>query len=282
MKSSILYNHQQNNFDFVRFLFATIVFYSHSFSIFSGQSLANTGYEVFFNITKGQLDGGIMNISKDTVNNMFESLPLNAINGSLWTLKYEFYCYIMILLMGAMKLLNKRNVTILFILFFIVYMFQTYGNLELTRGVLIPRLFTYFLLGSIFYFYKEHMNYNIITILFMVFIFFFFSFIGLAQVSMLIAISYLLFTLVFSRKIKLYNFAKFGDFSYGMYIYAFPTAQATLLLFKDIEFLNYFFISFIITFLLSYLSWHFIEKPSLDLVHKYKTKRKLRRANNDK
>lgn len=358
MYLSSIYQQKQNNFDFLRFFFASLVFYSHSFILFSGESLSEQNNEIFFNLTNEQIDGGVlavnmfflisgfliamswanspsifkfsskrigrilpgligvfiltifilgplfstnysdyfhqlsfsailhdlltMNISQSTVNNMFESLPKDTINGSLWTLKYEVYCYVMILLMGAMKLLNKKNMTILFIFFFAVYMFQTYGNLELTRAVPVPRLFTYFLLGTIFYLYKEYVRFDIKIISIMIFILFLFVFFELTQLAIIIAFPYLLFAFVYSPTIKLNSFAKFGDFSYGIYIYAWPMQQATLFIFKDIQFLNYFFISFIFTLVLAFVSWHFIEKPSLDLVHQYKTKRQLLRANNDK
>ena len=53
---------------------------------------------------------------------------------------------------------------------------------------------------------------------------------------------------------------KFGDISYGVYIYGFLVQQCLM---------NYFgfnvyeltFYSLIITFTLAYLSWHFVEKP---------------------
>lgn len=346
MHLSSAYQQKQNNFDFLRFFLASLVFYSHSFVLFSGKSLSELKSEVFFNLTDGQIDGGIlavnmfflisgflitmswfnssnafsftskrigrifpgligvfilvifiigpifsnnysdyfhqlsitailhdlltMNISQSTVHNMFASLPKDTINGSLWTLKYEVYCYILILLLGKFKLLTKKIVTILFLFFFTIFMFQTYGNLELTRAVPIPRLFTYFLLGSIYYLYKEYIRFDAKTISMMILLLFFLSFFEMVQLSILLAFSYLLFTFAYSPVIKLNNFAKLGDFSYGMYIYAFPMQQATLFVFKNIEFQYYFFISFVLTLLFAYISWHFVEKPSLQMVHNYK------------
>lgn len=346
MYLSSIYQQKQNNFDFLRFFLASLVFYSHSFVLFSGKPLSELKGEIVFYLTRGQIDGGIlavnmfflisgflitiswfnsstiitfstkriarifpgligvfivvifllgplfssnysdyfhqlsfsailhdlltMNISQSTVDHMFASLPKDTINGSLWTLKYEMYCYILILLLGAFKLLTKKTVTILFILFFITYMFQTYGSLELTRGVPIPRLFTYFLLGSLYYFYKDHILFNTKNILILILILFFLSAFEFTQLSIIISFSYLLFAFAYSPIIKLYNFSKMGDLSYGMYIYAFPMQQATLLIFKEIEFQWYFTISFILTLILSYLSWHFIEKPSLQFAHNYR------------
>ncbi len=348
MQFSSIYQQKGNNFDFIRFFLATLVLYSHSFSIFSGNDTLKESGEFIFTLTSGQVNGGMiavnmfflisgflitiswsnsldifhftikrilrilpgltgififvifiigpllsnnlydyfnqlslqaiikdflgMNISKTTVNNMFSSLPLDAINGSLWTLKYEVYCYIMVLFLGVFKLLNKKVVSALFLLFFTIYLFQTYGDLELTRGIPIPRLFTYFLLGSMFFLYKEYIYFNIKTIIIMIAILYLSSFYELIPISVLFAFSYLLLALIYSPVIKVHNFAKLGDFSYGMYIYAFPVQQVTLYIFKGIEFYSFMFISFFLTLFFASLSWHFIENSSLKLAHSKKIK----------
>ena len=84
-----------------------------------GPLLSNDLYDYFDQLSLQAIikDFLGMNISKTTVNNIFSSLPLDAINGSLWTLKYEVYCYIMVLFLGVLKLLNKKVVSVLFLLF---------------------------------------------------------------------------------------------------------------------------------------------------------------------
>ena len=195
-----------------------------------GPLLSNDLYDYFDQLSLQAIikDFLGMNISKTTVNNIFSSLPLDAINGSLWTLKYEVYCYIMVLFLGVLKLLNKKVVSVLFLLFFTIYMFQTYGNLELTRGIPIPRLFTYFLLGSMFFLYKEYIHFNIKTIIIMIAILYLSSFYELSQMSILFAFSYLLLAFIYSPVIKVHNFAKLGDFSYGIYICISSTASYSI------------------------------------------------------
>ena len=62
---------------------------------------------------------------------------------------------------------------------------------------------------------------------------------------------------------KLRNFGKYGDFSYGMYVYAFPIQQAVASYFPGIGIRGIFAYALPITFMLSFISWHIIEKPSL-------------------
>jgi peptidoglycan/LPS O-acetylase OafA/YrhL len=57
---------------------------------------------------------------------------------------------------------------------------------------------------------------------------------------------------------------KLGDISYGVYIYAFPVQQ-TLVHYLKLNSLELMLTSLPISFLLGYISWHWIEKPSLRL-----------------
>ena len=77
---------------------------------------------------------------------------------------------------------------------------------------------------------------------------------------------YILFYAAFSKTINASNFSKYGDFSYGLYLYAFPVQQ--LLVFYYGEHLNgllMFTISLILTLVLAIISWYLVEKPFLKL-----------------
>ena len=57
---------------------------------------------------------------------------------------------------------------------------------------------------------------------------------------------------------------KYGDFSYGVYIYAFPVQQLlSFFKFNQYGFTTYVMLSMLLTSFLSILSWFLIEKPSL-------------------
>ena len=65
------------------------------------------------------------------------------------------------------------------------------------------------------------------------------------------------------------GFNKYGDYSYGMYIYAFPIQQSVAALIPGISVLAMIVISFIITFILAFISWHVVEKKMLKYKDKY-------------
>lgn len=79
-----------------------------------------------------------------------------------------------------------------------------------------------------------------------------------------IALPYLVIYLAYAPIPLLSRFGKYGDFSYGMYIYAFPFQQLTVyLLGHEIGVFWLTVISLAPTLLLAILSWHLIETPAM-------------------
>jgi peptidoglycan/LPS O-acetylase OafA/YrhL len=63
---------------------------------------------------------------------------------------------------------------------------------------------------------------------------------------------------------------RMGDFSYGVYIYAFPIQQAaSMLLGPGISALTLFMVSMPATLIVASISWHFVEKPALALKQRF-------------
>ena len=59
----------------------------------------------------------------------------NVVNGSLWTIRYEFYCYFLLLAMGALRLMNRR------------WMFIAFGGSLLIGTLLKLRGHQYWIVG---------------------------------------------------------------------------------------------------------------------------------------
>jgi peptidoglycan/LPS O-acetylase OafA/YrhL len=181
----------------------------------------------------------------------------NAVNGSLWTLVTEAKCYIITGGLGALKLLRKQVILIIFIGIYLLMFFNYSYSLY---------LFTCFFIGSLLYMYREKIRicnlYLILSIIFLIIGGMF----GFLKLIFPLFGGYLVIDLAFNQKLNLHNFSKYGDFSYGLYIYAFPIQQLIVYISKyNINTYLLFLIALPIILIFSVLSWFIIEKPCLKL-----------------
>lgn len=189
-------------------------------------------------------------------------------NGSLWTLRVEFSCYILVGLLGYLNLLNKKAILIISValmLLFIPYIvdknFMNY-NYKLVTLILLVNCFC---AGCVFNIFKDVIKFNHLSLLF------------IAVVSLIIACftnfllifipyiaGYVVLSFAFSNKIKLYRFGKYGDFSYGIYIYGYLIQQIIIMFFNGqmTSTLNY-IIAIPIAIVCGLLSYHLVEEKCL-------------------
>ncbi len=202
------------------------------------------------------------------------------INGSLWSLSFEFTCYLLIGFLGIVRLLRKE--IILFLALFVLMMYCNYDNFaKPNHHVYILWLFhkcyqpldillkelSYFCMGAVYFFYKDKIVLKLKYVLLASLLIIIASYLqlGLSLIEP-ICLTYIVFFIAFSSRVKLYNFAKYGDFSYGIYIYGFLIQQVLIYLFngKMNNVLNL-LLSVPIAILCGFISWHLIEKRCLEL-----------------
>ena len=211
---------------------------------------------------------------------VFENNPVDAVNGSLWTLAYEFTLYIFVMIAGLIGLVKKRNVLLLiWVLFLGIRIFLgnrffwfSYAS-PYTFGLNIQYLFEwsfYFLSGMLFYLYRDKkiVDVRILVCTLLAYIIFALW----KQTEVLNILNYMLipFLIMYLSFLpsKVSHISKFGDFSYGIYIYAFPVQQTIIYVFDNrISVAPLILMSVLITLPLAILSWHLIEKKALKLKH---------------
>ena len=127
-----------------------------------------------------------------------------------------------------------------------------------------------FLIGVNFYNFKNKIQLKLEYLALAVFTLLFFAVTNKIFFNYLYVflIPYILFYCVYVPKGKIRNFNKIGDYSYGIYIYAFPIQQLVIYSFPKISFSLFIVISIVFTGILSMFSWHFIEKPALSMKKK--------------
>lgn len=197
-----------------------------------------------------------------------------AVNGSLWTLPYEIKMYFLLVLFFSLFSFIKRksntswNVSKTFFITLTSFALALHLNnhfLGFYTGQSL-KLFTMFFMGSCFYFLQDKIVIN--------------SKIGLTLIAVLLVASinkdiffatytlflaYIVFYLAYIPKGLIRKFNVFGDYSYGIYIYAFPIQQVIASLWPNCSIFEMMGLSFIFTVIAAYISWHLVEERSLNL-----------------
>ncbi|MBT2763309.1 acyltransferase [Paenibacillus sp. ISL-20] len=246
-----------------------------SFSIKDYFAINNSGpLEFIFKNMSFNIFGYSWTVRDAFVNNPF---PGSA-NGSMWTLKHEFALYLILPLLNYFLIVKFRKLflimTFVLTLLSIVNILYDYKLLNLVGDYYwvlsineytnFIRLAPYFMIGSLLYLYRDRVviSHRLIILCLILIIVGFKA--GLLNIVLMFTIPYILIAV--SVSIKFSVFRKYGDFSYGMYIYAFPIQQLLSYLWGDwLNVPSFFVLSTSITLITAIISWHFIEKRAMKL-----------------
>ena len=198
-----------------------------------------------------------------------------VINGSTWSVQYEFWCYIGVALLLAVGWLGRRGLLLgLFLGSWVVsILFRWQGwmlggkQLGLVFGPpqIWARMLPLYLAGVVFYLYREKIALRgwmaLVSALGLVVA----SWIPLGwTVALPFAGTYLIFWIVYTPWVRLHRVGRFGDFSYGTYLYAFPIEQMVMKGFGHaVEPMVLFVIATPLTLVVAVASWYGVERRFL-------------------
>lgn len=208
---------------------------------------------------------------------VFDTNPYKqSVNGSLWTLPWEINMYILLAMLGSLVFIkpnffNLREfkwiivgiVVIAFPLYIINYLGH-FSNLPFfTMGT---HFITVFFMGAILFIFQDKIYLSKRLFGICLLLLFYGSsskFIFFPIYNLLLG--YVILYLAYVPTGFIRNFNKLGDYSYGVYIYAFPIQQSVAALIPNVSMATMFIYSFAITLMFAIASWHFVEKPALKL-----------------
>ena len=289
------WNHSARFIDFLRkrvvrifpaFIVASIVCVFFFAPLGTADSFMPLGYWKLYlqNIKLNELFVGFVQLAEPTVSWTLNSVPIHgSINAPMWTIRYEFFCYLLVPVLFYLGVFKKKAfVVALFVVAFILQAVQHYYKVYffdwkefpiIGKPDFFPRFVTYFSVGMCFYMFRNVIPRSRLLLLIstVMLVLATVAFDGLLLIQPIFG-SYVLFYFAYSNTFSFRDFAKNGDYSYGVYLYAWPVQQLVILFFeKHLDITLMFILSMIFTLACAYLSWHYVEKPFLSFKSKKKT-----------
>jgi peptidoglycan/LPS O-acetylase OafA/YrhL len=205
---------------------------------------------------------------------VFLDNPLKgAVNGSLWTLPYEVKMYsylaLLMLLTSYIKTKGKLNISLKTISICLTILFgalNLYNHFYVDSRDYFIHLGLMFSSGATYFIWKDSIRLSLKAL--------FACSIALVLssyhsdiffISYCLLLPFIILIIAYIPGGSIRGFNKLGDYSYGMYIYAFPIQQSLAASIQDIAIATMIAGSFSITLVLAIVSWHFLEKPFLNL-----------------
>jgi len=216
---------------------------------------------------------GTLNLRGYEPEGVFPDVPFKgSLNGSVWSISYEFWCYVGTAIFGTLGWLTRRRVVSLVLLasiaiavaFTLVGWRPGGGVLGSVFGDpwLWARLLPYYVAGWLFYLVRDRLPLS-------------WPFAAVAVGALVVgaacppwgvaltfpaSLAYLLVFATHRREPRLTSVTRYGDLSYGVYLYAFPIQQLLVRYHVARTPLTLFAAATPLILVAAMLSWHLVEK----------------------
>jgi peptidoglycan/LPS O-acetylase OafA/YrhL len=220
-----------------------------------------------------------------SVTGAFTHNPISLVHGTLWTIQYEFDCYLAIAVLGVIGLLSNWKMAT----FVAIAVALSIGTLYRDRLPIIdfgwcallisspehwPDLFPFFFIGSAFYIFRKKIPKTAILLGLSLAALLSSALLGHFYAACLICGTYAVLFLALSTESSIKIAGHRVDLSYGIYLYGWPIQQLLLyFFFAWMTPVILFLAAMVLTGATAWASWRFIEAPCLLLVRNRKAER---------
>lgn len=198
------------------------------------------------------------------IGSLFADTPFGAnVNRSLWTLRHEATFYLLVMVFGLAGLSGRVSATALAL---VLAAISIYGTQHFANPLFLWEFLNFsfpFFAGAALYHWRDRVPFSgwlaggLVAVMVMS------QRTDIGEFSLVLSLAYGSLWLGFRGFRLMTFFNRFGDYSYGVYIYAFPVQQAMVLAGFDRPLSNA-VATILVVMPLAILSWHLVEKPALD------------------
>lgn len=203
-----------------------------------------------------------------------DGLPCN-VNGSLWTLPWEMRCYLALVLLSLLGLIHRRPMTVLVLpatfalaIAWQIPVVQAALQDNVPRAVfwvdITARLWTLFAAGCAAALWRDRIRLHGVGVILLFAVNLAVAIMPFAPTARLLLVGYTVLYCGFRLLRWTPAIARLPDYSYGIYIYAFPAMWLLGRQFPDAGPGAMALLNLAAVLPLAALSWHLVEKPVLD------------------
>jgi peptidoglycan/LPS O-acetylase OafA/YrhL len=211
-----------------------------------------------------------------TIPGLFETVNYTSdVNGALWTLPFELYCYVSLPLLAMVGMMNRFGAVLTFLMFWGVFTVAIlFPELFPFSPIVNPcRLFTFFYAGVLLDLFKDRVKMSLPIFWMSILVLLLATIVGVYGIQRDAGMFYIVAplplaytTMYIAVNAPFYRLNRDADVSYGIYIYGTVVLQVMTAFGVNasyVSFSTYMGIAFAVTIPLAYASWYLVEKPAM-------------------
>jgi len=222
----------------------------------------------------------VLTFRPTSVGGAFVGNPTELLNGTLWSIRYEVDCYILVAIVGVFWFQAGRILIALAAVFSVLFVMDQWGYQllpHIDHGIAYfltsspdewPRWFSFFLAGSLFYVYRRHIPRSLILFAVSVTLMLLSILVSQLNVFLPFFMSYAILFTASLGKVRMSIGGHRLDPSYGAYVYGW-IIQQLLVFYFALSVWQLWWCWLATTLLVASFSWLVIEQPCLKLAHEF-------------